>query len=257
MTDVLSRTLFTAATLALVTACGERPRNAASTSTVAGARNLLLVVDGGFTSCISGSYNGISVVTNTMTKHVLALREKLRPLLAQHGAQLSIFMTCYRQDAAIHYWSSDKIQSQTTNSVDDLVNEVDREAGRHGNPRIVVIGYSYGGWLSLKMVEGLSGKRFVDDYVSIDPISRATCTFQSPYGCRTAPADITPQERQRIKDNSGYWTNYYQNENPILHSSSIQEADHNVLLSATHMGIKDVQIIWNGVYDRISQTLYR
>ena len=257
MTDILCRTLFTATSLALVTACGAPLPKAASTSAIPETRNLLLVVDGGFSSCISGSYDGINVETNTMAKHVVALREKLMPVLARNDAQFSVLMTCYRQDATIHYWSSDNIQPQTSNSAEDFADQVDLAAGQHGNPRIVVIGYSYGGWLSLKTVASLRGRRFIDDYVSIDPISRTTCTFRSPYGCTTAPADITLQERQQIKDNSGHWTNYYQNENPILHSSSISEADQNILLAATHIGIKDVQAIWNGVYDRISHNLYR
>ncbi len=155
---------------------------------------------------------------------------------------------------------------------------------------IHLVGHSYGGWTAMKIAKELELKnRFsIKNLVTIDPISRSECTpkkfteglpdveikriiekMLSGYtltaedtpttnkGCLRAPSDLG--DAIAILARTSRWTNFYQENYPFLHSSSIpgpiekienlkrdyRDDSHNMFMSDETVGKKIVDLILN------------
>jgi hypothetical protein len=119
--------------------------------------------------------------------------------------------------------------------VDNVVETVEAAVSTLSDPKIYLIGHSYGGWTTLQ-----SALRLVDQgqpvrgVFTIDPISPIGCSpLQyvknlplTPPGCLQAPADFTSEMRIRLRDQlDGRWINFYETQHLGLHSSRIPELE--------------------------------
>ena len=108
----------------------------------------------------------------------------------------------------------------------------------HMADEIVLIGHSWGAWITLKLAEiNFHKKVFL---VTIDPISFIHCQPLGPWdGCNKFPTDIDQNALFFTK-----WYNYFQRKSP-LHSNRAERATKNVVLSLQHNDIKYNKEIWD------------
>ena len=100
---------------------------------------------------------------------------------------------------------------------------------------IFAIGHSYGGWLTMKLMEDWIGNQnTVKTVYTLDPISKELCFFDNPSQCVNAPNDISETSHQHSREFSALWVNQWQKNALFLHSSRISEADLNPKHDLTH-----------------------
>jgi hypothetical protein len=117
--------------------------------------------------------------------------------------------------------------------LDEMINSLNTSLEKLNNPRVSIVGHSYGGWTAMKLALKLTPKATLSTLVTIDPISRERCTprnflanmdakITSGTGCHESPKDFSSQDIDTIaKRANGSWYNYYQTSAKYLHSSSI------------------------------------
>lgn len=118
---------------------------------------------------------------------------------------------------------------------------------------VFVVGHSYGGWLSMKLVEsyqGLSDK--IKTLHTIDPISKKLCYFDNVSECLSAPRDIEKPAREHISANTGIWVNAWQDVTFFLHSSPIPEADQNPKYNSEHWDIDNDEDLWQEIHRQVA-----
>lgn len=96
---------------------------------------------------------------------------------------------------------------------------------------IVVVGFSWGGWTSLKFSQYLAHLNIpVTLQVSVDPISKLHCsvitvapaTLLPMHNCKRFPYDMADEETLNLlMANSGTWLNFYQTSQKMMHSSAV------------------------------------
>jgi len=224
-----------------LTSCGQGGPETSTTSATASPRPLFVVL-GGNNTC--GSHNGFN-----HSPYAMRLARKLHDIkthvAARYGRESRFVVTCYRDDNPTVYYATsdapDDVQSNHRREiVVDLVTEMQqREAGS-----LFVIGYSYGGWLSMKTAVDLADNFQMASFLTIDPISRVHCTYRSPLGCTSAPRDIHSADLERVHSSTRWWANYFQTETFYLHSSSIAQAHQNSRVNASHSGIDGHEEVW-------------
>lgn len=125
--------------------------------------------------------------------------------------------------------SSKKMQIE---DVDVMIAQLNSSLEKLRNPKVSIVGHSYGGWTAMKLALKLTPKATLSTLVTIDAISRPYCTPEmwlenlkeglekSP--CHQAPSEFTGDEIAKIaKRANGEWYNYYQTYAKSLHSSAI------------------------------------
>ncbi len=153
------------------------------------------------------------------------------------GTNLQAYASSWEPE--VRYWQSEK----------QLREQVRQKQMAMVSGRAVVVGHSYGGWITMSLLSREMQDQTVDHVYTIDAISKVTCSFGSPSGCQSAPEDIRADERQRIADNSERWSNYYQTNTFYLHSGPINEADENVhLAKRSHTDIDKAVEAWADIY---------
>ena len=237
--------------LALCAACGSKQEN--SWLAIDGdskKTNPLIISMTGFASCkASDRHDGnVGPLGSRMMENVFDLQKFIED---KSGSKTEVMASCFTSER----------QLMTSSSLNDwnLENPTDEEyLGQLRRTMldfsdVYVIGHSYGGWLSMKLISDYHGPSdLIKSLYTIDPISKKLCFFNNPRDCVEAPKDISPMERQHIKDKTDLWVNPWQQKTLFLHSSSIPQADENPRFDISHWEIDNLDAIWNGMKSRLT-----
>jgi pimeloyl-ACP methyl ester carboxylesterase len=223
------------------------------------AEHFLISMHGGNGSCGDG----------LLGQRIHAHTERLQQTLEKAGHKVTIDLTCYERLSYDVHFLDESGQERTLNrtAYSKWLNQ--RIAGLRPD-RIVIVGHSYGGWLSMFLTTRLSPATKVDTLVTVDPISQVYCTiadvlkrFSMYYnqetpkpGCQQAPADMNPDGYRRIAGRSRIWRQYFQARTSPLRSGPIPAASSNHLMyndggavaSDAHGLIVDHAQVWARLY---------
>ncbi|MBF0443772.1 MAG: hypothetical protein HQK54_17825 [Oligoflexales bacterium] len=239
---------------------GQNPQQAGS--------GQVLFFMGGFNSCsAAGASAGRTPLGTTLyqkSNAVLSNQEKSQYLLTY-----SCFGTDPNQVTVYH----PKTNSMETISVSQfLSNSVSQINQAYPGSSIHIMGHSYGGNLALLLSnEFIKRGSQIETLITIDPISPIQCIpasyityaigqminygnggkLQENPGCDRAPASGGTLNLMTIRGQTDRWSNFYQTEFIPLHSSAINEAHENRLLSSGgtasrdfHTEIQESDEIW-------------
>jgi hypothetical protein len=116
--------------------------------------------------------------------------------------------------------------------------------------RVVVIGHSYGGWKSMKLVSSPQLLGYVQapiQLVTVDPISKVNCTNPLMPGCRQAPSDFTDVEFATLNSRTR-WLNAVQEPGIVVGSDAMAAAHFNLKFTgANHFSIVNDARLWQAV----------
>jgi pimeloyl-ACP methyl ester carboxylesterase len=150
------------------------------------------------------------------------------------GQNVGTWLSCYSIDPRQINYVSNLAQPNLlqTTSVSSMISQINKAIEKYPNPRVAVIGHSYGGWTAMEVAANLSPKATLATLITIDPISRSLCTpdvmsnsavtknFDTD--CQRAPQDFSPKVLASVaKRAKGQWYNFYQLSAQYLHSSAI------------------------------------
>jgi len=234
-------------TLLLVSVgCGRSPHDLSHIKARAN-RNMLFVVMGGNISCHKDAQGRTSSPYGlNMYAPFSRLVDELQ---STEGISPDFILTCHNEDAVVHTVMSDDPQHIVDMDLDQVAPRIEDFAQTHQDGHVFIAGHSYGGWLAMKVVLALDHRIAVDNLYTFDPISRVDCSPSKPFGCQSAPTDMTADGLQALVDWTGHWTNFWEVRTFYLHSAAIPEADENVEEFTTHYGIDTAADVWT----RISQ----
>lgn len=198
-------------------------------------RDVILIGMGGYLSCPDSNLYGAT--------HFSKMQDIENALRAQGRDTKKIF-SCYDssaadiQNLAIHFAMPDG--QQRTDNIWWYMDLIANEINSNPDHDVYLIGHSHGGWLSLKLLNDKIFDRPIKGYFSIDPISRVECsptkfaenTVGNIFG-RTNPAEnpclkfpYDAGDLAKIRRNTGFWKNFYQENSPFLHSGSAPNAEN-------------------------------
>lgn len=190
-----------------------------------------VVIMGGFSSCIPGSFAG-----GLFRRAYAMLKVK-----AEAGEYFRYFVSCFMQTSgSVFYYTSsdaDRVHRIAATNVSRII------AGGAADTPIYFIGHSWGGWLALKSVLGLSHALSVSGLATIDPISPSYCnapvmvkaylrsmfSFRPDPGCTQAPQDIDRSHLAAIAVRTQWWYHFYQDNSGFLHSSPMRNAENHYI----------------------------
>jgi len=146
-------------------------------------------------------------------------------------------VSCYSFDPSKIYYSTSADPKKLLNSsVPDFIKKFKDMVATVTNPDAFVVGYSYGGWTSMKLVSELDESTNLMGLVTIDPISMVNCTtsnfFNSLFntspekGCTESPSDFRTETITGIESHAKTWLNFYQEDQTVLHSGIIEVAQN-------------------------------
>jgi pimeloyl-ACP methyl ester carboxylesterase len=194
------------------------------------ASPLLLVTAAGRFSCF-----GWSDATAVYAKGA-----ELEARLEAAGQDVVTLEVCYgsgeaslrlRPDGATAFESTDM-------DADEVLAAVTAAARAQPDTRVALVGYSYGGWLAMKLADLLPADVDVVTLATIDPISTVTCSTLAyaagasgigaiDPGCTQSPPDLAPRFSP-IAERVGAWLNFHEPDSPYLHATAIAAADQNL-----------------------------
>ncbi|MBM4252123.1 MAG: hypothetical protein FJ146_09145 [Deltaproteobacteria bacterium] len=190
----------------------------------------LLGIFGGYMSC-SGDAN--SPFKDTwMQTYVTEVQQSLK---TTGSPEVKYIMSCFKFDVAkVIFVTSDKPTEVREDSIAQLFSAFEASVYNSPNASVSIAGHSYGGWLSLSLIDQVKTKFPVDALITLDPISRAQCTppavlnsildGQPNASCTRAPADFDATKLAAIKQRAKTWLNIYQTDATILHSGQLTGA---------------------------------
>ncbi|MEY4632147.1 MAG: hypothetical protein RIQ81_2267 [Pseudomonadota bacterium] len=201
------------------------------------AKPVRLIVFGGNRSCKPDHNDRPTPLRMDMAAKIIGAINRLRSI----GRQTDVLASCFLDYDKVRVTRNLEGEDQDL-TVDDLI----REAGdsSSNSSKLFIVGHSYGGWMAMKLAVMLSGRLPLNGLITVDPISRIKCTYSDWDGCFSAPQDINPEERMRIKDGTDAWSNFYQTNTPYLHSGKIEQADENEKVDSDHFDIDTHERVW-------------
>lgn len=210
----------------------------------------LIISMSGFASCkTSERHEGeVGPLGSKIMPNIIDLSEFIEQ---RSGVEPTIMASCFTSERQLVTSSSAESWTLETPSDEDYISKIHSKLDEFTD--VYVIGHSYGGWLSMKMIESWKGSPTLIKYLyTIDPISKRLCFFDNPKDCVSAPKDIGAEARQHIKDYTQLWVNPWQQKTIFLHSSAIPQADENPRFDISHWEIDNVSDIWNGLKSRLT-----
>jgi hypothetical protein len=146
-------------------------------------------------------------------------------------------VSCYTTDPSKIYYSTSADPKKLLNSsVPEFIKKFKDMVATVTNPDAFVVGYSYGGWTSMKLVSELDESTNLMGLITVDPISMVNCTtsgFLSTFfggtpaqGCTESPSDFSNETITTIETRAKNWLNFYQEDQTILHSGPIDVAQN-------------------------------
>ncbi len=195
----------------------------------------VLVVLGGYTSCGKTAVTKPDPIDQMMTPLFAALRDFITKDSERPPAYV---LSCYNLNAnEVTYELSTDAGKAKTDTLDTLREDIRAVAAAVEQPRLFIIGHSYGGWTAMDLVMRLPKDLAIGGFVTLDPISKVTCTPKSfvshiadkdGSGCREPPSDFAPSQISGLAKRVRHWGNYYQVSSKVLHSGPLNGADNNV-----------------------------
>jgi pimeloyl-ACP methyl ester carboxylesterase len=223
--------------------CGNNDSGLNDVKALDGDVTPIVMVMGGRTSCqkVDGEYSpkGMGMYINF---------QQLLARIEAEGKSIDWVLTCYRENADVHYIVSTAPDTVLTVPIGEFNRAMTQFLTRRGRQPIVVAGHSYGGWLAMKTVQALPMQ--FDSLYAIDAISRVYCGFDRPFGCTSAPQDFDDAQRAYLNTQTDLFANYYQTRTFYLHSSPISQADRNLQLDLTHNEIDRAAELWESIEAR-------
>ena len=189
----------------------------------------IMVFMGGFGSCaLDGK--------TTEIKSSAMMNQTMDQVQQAYTNDIIEIRTCYALGNDPIYVSSGALDLQSAPmNRDQLAQLVEDTAAANENAPIYLWGQSHGGWTAMDLVRRLPNLNYRALH-TVDPISVRDCgpavfiggviSGSSP-GCRRAPQDLEPHYAQ-ISKSVARWTNWFQLEFTLLHSSKITAAHENV-----------------------------
>lgn len=168
-------------------------------------------------------------------------------------------MSCYSLRGQLLVTNSDDPQTVQAMSESDLPGYVQRFYETHASKKLLWIGHSYGGWLSLKTILAMhtqSQHRPHLDLFTLDPISKQTCSVTKPLGCSSAPTDVSDDEYLRLGSFVQQWMNFYQRKTPVVRSSAVKGARHNIELGVGHTKIDNHPTVWRSIESTLAHAAW-
>lgn len=205
----------------------------------------VVIVLGGYWSCGSETMSknkadwspkeshgaGASMYT-IITRQNQAIKNALK-------GDFGVVMSCYYPEieiTGINYINNlDGNNSIARTDLNEMFQSINSSLEKLKNPKVTIVGHSYGGWTAMKLVQNLNPKATLNTLVTIDPISRENCrpralienlTLEGPgvRGCNEAPSDFDGKAIDMIARRAGSWYNYYQTSAVKLHSSTFSSS---------------------------------
>jgi hypothetical protein len=193
---------------------------------------LVLGFFSGFRSC--GSLADGSA--NPMTDSFKDIYEKVESEVGENEVSLAI-RGCYDTDASKVRFALSNARQTISSTVPEMIKLVGEELKKIAPVKLHLVGHSYGGWTIMQLAKNLPPEIKIDGFTTIDPISVKECNTAvyaslilgggNLNGCQRAPADFTESDLNAIRLRTNRWTNYYQNNFPLLHSGPIVAASNN------------------------------
>lgn len=185
--------------------------------------------------------------------------QKISPSSADWDGPADYIISCFHANAN----KVDMVSSLDQNQIDTLDrSEVTTYLLQRIHPLqpIIIVGHSYGGWLSMISASVLISAGFhLIALITIDAISPLDCNFRKKEGCSRAPQDIPAQTLYKISANTENWLNFYSssgkrniNSTFPLKSSSISAAHVNIPKDLSHNEIIQDDSIWLTLHSILS-----
>lgn len=205
---------------------------AISVATDSQAATPLVVVTGGYDSCVDDGSGGISPFGSNFTAEGVRLVSEL------HGVDPGTrwLFSCFTDTSDLYVWGDEDSGPVYADGVYALVDRVGKLSDDYARP-IFIIGHSHGGWLAMRLAEALKKPIKTGFLATLDPISFTECNastyadalFNPWYAwsttapCRRAPGDFTAGDIQRIRANlnGNQWKHWWQDHFVPLHSGEI------------------------------------
>lgn len=171
-------------------------------------------------------------------------------------AQDNVLFLCYErlspQMNVFDLRSSRQMEPIHEAQVDDLV--LSRLGGVR---RVFMIGYSYGGWRAMKLASSprlIAASPLPLTLVTIDPISKVTCTRAFDAGCHESPQDFRLAELKQLNTHTR-WINLFETQGLLVSSGFIAAAHQNIEINANHLTVATHGDVWNTVVPFFSTQL--
>jgi hypothetical protein len=226
----------------------------------------IMIFMGGFGSCPIAGYTSELKASAMIEKTMTAVNRSNR-----QGEAIEI-RTCYAIGNDTIYASAEQLGLESTSmpreSLAGWIKEIYRD---YPNAPVYIWGQSHGGWTALDLVRSLPELNYRILH-TVDPISVVDCApgnfiegilLDSAPGCRRAPQDLRSHYSQ-ISQRVSRWTNWYQQEFPLLHSGPISNAHENIeryydasfwTLAGAHAEIEKDEVIWRRLIQEITRDL--
>ncbi len=236
------------AAMAAITHCGPSRESHSTLKDQGESRDqLLAIVMSGNKSCHRHNNNPSSPVRASIFPDFNRFKDKME---RTENLEIDYVLTCYDGLGRLYMTNSTNPENVLSADEDGVLPFIEEFRRVRPNHRLLLIGHSYGGWLSLKTTLHLHSEleslpRLT--LVTIDPISKVNCSPFKPFGCSSSPTDISGDEYQAISGSSNPWLNFYQRQTPIVRGSAIEKASHNIEVSATHMDIDNQPLVWESI----------
>jgi pimeloyl-ACP methyl ester carboxylesterase len=256
----LFRILLVFAWSLLLTDCGRSASESRLNDSEPAIQDVLIFFSSGFGSC------GDERFPSRITPLVHEMR--------QYGVQLRYVAACFDTSATLHF-SSSALQGERmkTGDYNAVIRYAASELAQVQSKSVYFIGHSYGGWLSMTVAENLAGRSRVRGIVTIDPMSPNHCYtsvvaksylqqgigLEGEPGCLQAPLDWGPSRRTNLHQRSGWWLNFYQATDRLIHSGPMPPAENFLIPydesrsynALAHRDIDTDARVWKRIEDRI------
>jgi pimeloyl-ACP methyl ester carboxylesterase len=194
--------------------------------------NLALGFFSGFRSCGSSADGS----ANPMTDSFKDIYKKVENTVGENEVSLAI-RGCYDTDASKVRFTLSNLRQTISSTVPEMIKIVGEELKKIAPVKLHLVGHSYGGWTIMQLAKNIPPEIKIEGITTIDPISVKECNTAvyaslilgggNINGCQRAPADFAESDIKAIRSRTNRWTNYYQNNFPLLHSGPIAAATNN------------------------------
>jgi len=243
---VVSSFLF----LALNLACGRSEPSSEVQSE--GSRHVLALMMAGNNSCHSAAGKPQSPLGAGVYRNFSALVQKLRE---GHGIELDFVASCFTMTSKIFITHSDDLSQVEQVAEDQVLPFIRKFRAPEEVSRTILVGHSYGGWLSMKTALGLvplADTPPAMTLVTIDAISKVNCRVTAPRGCNKPPTDISEGEYLELSRRSEPWLNFFERRSRVVHGSAIPIASRNVEIAAGHSDIDNHPEVWAQIEEAVA-----